>query len=160
MGVFTYESEIVTAIPPAKMFKACILDGDTLIPKIVPQVFKSVEYLEGNGEPGSIRKVTFAQGNQFNYMKQKVEALDKEKFEYIYSVIEGDSPMNMLDKITYEIKLEASPGGGSICKTSSKYYTIGDIELKEEAIKAGKEKASGVLFNSIEAYLVANPNAY
>ncbi|KAB2040185.1 hypothetical protein ES319_D02G064600v1 [Gossypium barbadense] len=144
MGVFTYESEIVTAIPPAKMFKACILDGDTLIPKIVPQVFNSVEYLEGNGEPGSIRKVTFAQGNQFNYMKQKVEALNTEKFEYIYS----------------EIKLEDSPGGGSICKTSSKYYTIGDIELKEEAIKAGKEKASGVLFKSIEAYLVANPNAY
>ncbi|KAK8365538.1 hypothetical protein V6Z12_A02G061800 [Gossypium hirsutum] len=128
MGVFTYQSEIVTAIPPAKMFKACILDGDTLIPKI----------------PGSIRKVTFAQGNQFNYMKQKVEALDKENFEYIYSVIEGDPLMNMLDKITYEIKLEASPGGGSICKTSSKYYTIGDIELKEEAIKAGKEKASEV----------------
>ncbi|KAG4210483.1 hypothetical protein ERO13_A02G051900v2 [Gossypium hirsutum] len=145
MGVFTYQSEIVTAIPPAKMFKACILDGDTLIPKIVPQVFKSVEYLEGNGEPGSIRKVTFAQGNQFNYMKQKVEALDKENFEYIYSVIEGNLLMNMLDKITYEIKLEASLGGGSICKTSSKYYTIGDIELKEEAIKAGKEKASGVV---------------
>ncbi|MBA0612571.1 hypothetical protein Godav_013164 [Gossypium davidsonii] len=175
MGVFTYESEVITSIPPPKMFKACILDGDTLIPKIVPQVFKSVEYIEGNGEPGSIRKVTFAQGkkdendvflgmydagNQFNYMKQKVEALDEEKFEYIYSVIEGDPLMNMLDKITYEIKLEASPGGGSMCKTSSKYYTIGDIELKEEAIKAGKEKASGVLFKAIEAYLLANPDAF
>ncbi|KAB2040182.1 hypothetical protein ES319_D02G064300v1 [Gossypium barbadense] len=141
MGGFTYESEVITSIPPPKMFKACILDGDNLIPKIVPQVFKSVEYIEGNGEPGSIRKVTFAQGNQFNYMKQKVEALDREKFEYIYS-------------------LEASPGGGSMCKTSSKYYTIGDIELKEEAIKAGKEKASGVLFKAIEAYLLANPDAF
>ncbi|WRX20382.1 hypothetical protein QQP08_012869 [Theobroma cacao] len=34
MGVFTYESEVVTTIPPAKMFKACILDGDKLIPKV------------------------------------------------------------------------------------------------------------------------------
>ncbi|KAK8308593.1 hypothetical protein V6Z11_D02G070100 [Gossypium hirsutum] len=135
MGVFTYESEIVTAIPPAKMFKACILDGDTLIPKIVPQVFKSVEYLEGNGEPGSIRKVTFAQGNQFNYMKQKVEALDTEKFEYIYSVIEGDPLMNMLDKITYEIKLEDSPGGGSICKTSRPLVTLSSRKRQSRQAK-------------------------
>ncbi|MBA0710649.1 hypothetical protein Golax_009922 [Gossypium laxum] len=55
--------------------------------------------------------------------------------------------MNMLDKTTYKIKLEASLGGGSICKSSSKYYNMGDIKLKEEAIKADKEKISGVFFN-------------
>ncbi|PPS08822.1 hypothetical protein GOBAR_AA11814 [Gossypium barbadense] len=63
-------------------------------------------------------------------MKQKVEAVDEETSLYIYSVIE-------------ETKLEASPNGGSICKTSSKYYTIGDFELKEEGIEIGKEKALG-----------------
>ncbi|MBA0612586.1 hypothetical protein Godav_013170 [Gossypium davidsonii] len=141
MGVFTHESEVITAIPPAKMFKACILDGDNLILKIVPRAFKSVEYIEGNGEPGSIKKVTFGEKSQFNYMKQNVEALDKENFVYIYSVIEGDALMNKLEKITYETKLEASPDGGSICKTTCMYYTIGDFELKEEGIKAGKEKA-------------------
>ena len=64
MGVFTYESEVVTSIPPAKMFKACILDGDKLIPKIVPHAYKSVEYIEGNGDqPGSnIKKITFGEG--------------------------------------------------------------------------------------------------
>ncbi|MBA0710650.1 hypothetical protein Goshw_025411 [Gossypium schwendimanii] len=31
-------------------------------------------------------------------MKQKVEALDKENFVYIYSVIEGDALMNKLEK--------------------------------------------------------------
>ncbi|MBA0612569.1 hypothetical protein Godav_013163 [Gossypium davidsonii] len=159
MGVFTYESEIVTAIPPAKMFKACILDGDTLIPQILPQAFKSVEYIEGNGEAGSIKKVTFGEGSQFKYMKQKVEAVDKDKFVYIYSVIEGDALMDKLEKITYETKLETSPDGGSVCKTTSKYYTIGEFELKEEGIKAGKEKALG-MFKAIEAYLLANPNAY
>ncbi|KAH1096547.1 hypothetical protein Gotri_014175 [Gossypium trilobum] len=159
MGVFTYESEIVTAIPPAKMFKACILDGDTLIPQILPQAFKSVEYIEGNGEAGSIKKVTFGEGSQFKYMKQKVEAVDKDKFVYIYSVIEGDALMDKLEKITYETKLETSPDGGSVCKTTSKYYTIGEFELKEEGIKAGKEKALG-MFKAIEAYLLANPNTY
>ncbi|MBA0827823.1 hypothetical protein Goarm_012569, partial [Gossypium armourianum] len=157
MGVFTYESEIVTAIPPAKLFKACILDGDTLIPQILPQAFKSVEYIEGNGEAGSIKKVTFGEGSQFKYMKQKVEAVDKDKFVYIYSVIEGDALMDKLEKITYETQLETSPDGGSVCKTTSKYYTIGEFELKEEGIKAGKEKALG-MFKAIEAYLLANPN--
>ncbi|MBA0710644.1 hypothetical protein Golax_009920 [Gossypium laxum] len=159
MGVFTYESEVITAIPPAKMFKACIVDGDTLIPKIVPQAFKTVEYIEGNGEPGSIKKVTFGEGSQFNYMKEKVEALDKDKLVYRYSVIERDALMNKLEKITYETKLEASPGGGSICKTSSKYYTIGDFEITEEGIKAGKEKALQI-FKVVEAYLLANPDQY
>ncbi|MBA0612581.1 hypothetical protein Godav_013168 [Gossypium davidsonii] len=64
MGVLTYESEVITAIPPAKMFKACILDGENLIPKILPQAFKSIEYIEGNGEPGSIKKVTFGEGKR------------------------------------------------------------------------------------------------
>ncbi|XP_022761240.1 major allergen Pru av 1-like [Durio zibethinus] len=159
MGVFSYESEVVTSIPPAKMFKACILDGDKLIPKVVPQAFKSVEYIEGNGEPGSIKKVTFGEGSQFNYVKQKIEALDKENFVYSYSIIEGDALMNTLEKITYETKLEPSAAGGSICKTTSKYYNIGDLQLKEEEIKAGKEKASG-MFKAIEAYLLANPEAY
>ncbi|OMO58380.1 hypothetical protein COLO4_03599 [Corchorus olitorius] len=158
MGVFTYETEIVTAIPPAKMFQSLVIEGDQLIPKIVPKAFKSVELIEGDGGPGSIKKITFGEGSQFNYIKHKVETLDKDNFTYCYSVIEGDALMNTLEKITYETKLLASPEGGSICKSTSKYYTIGDIEIKEEEIKAGKEKALG-LFKAIEAYLLANPDA-
>ncbi|XP_017632888.1 major strawberry allergen Fra a 1.06-like [Gossypium arboreum] len=159
MGVFTYKSVVITAILPAKMFKACIINGDTLIPKIVPQAFKSVEYIEGNGEASSIKKVTFGKGSQFKYMKQKVEAIDNENFVYIYNVVEGDALMNKLEKITYETKLKAFPDGGSVCRTTSKYYTIGDLELKEEGIKAGKDKALGI-FKAIEAYILENPNAY
>ncbi|KAJ0034188.1 hypothetical protein Pint_24430 [Pistacia integerrima] len=149
MGVFTYEMEVTTKIPPAKMFKAFVLDGDKLIPKTVPEAIKNVALIEGDGGPGS----------QFNYVKHKVEALDKENFSYSYSVIEGDALMKSLEKITYEIKIASSPDGGSICKSNSKYFTVGDFEIKEEQIKGGKEKASG-LFKAIEAYLLANPNAY
>ncbi|KAJ0092889.1 hypothetical protein Patl1_24967 [Pistacia atlantica] len=67
--------------------------------------------------------------------------------------------MKSLEKITYEIKIASSPDGGSICKSNSKYFTVGDFEIKEEQIKGGKEKASG-LFKAIEAYLLTNPNAY
>ncbi|GLT32553.1 hypothetical protein SLA2020_072130 [Shorea laevis] len=157
MGVFTYEMEVATAMPPAKMFKAFVLDADHLIPKIVPQAIKDVELVEGNGGPGSIKKITFGEGSQFKYVKHKIDGIDKENFTYSYSVIEGDALMN-LEKICYETKFVAAPDGGSICKSSSKYYTIGEIEIKEEDVKAGKEKALG-LFKAVEAYLFANPDA-
>ena len=92
-------------------------------------------------------------------MKSRIDGIDKEKFTYSYSVIEGDALMNTLEKIYHEIKFEASSDGGSICKSSSTYYTIGEIEIKEEEIKAGKEKALG-MFKAVEANLLANPNVY
>ncbi|KAK6254436.1 Bet v I/Major latex protein - like 10 [Theobroma cacao] len=109
MGVFTYEMEVATVIPPARMFQAFVLDSDNLIPKILPQAIKSVETLEGDGGAGTVK--------------------------------------------------QASPEGGSICKSSSTYYTIGDIEIKDEEIKSGKEKALG-MFKAVEAHLLANPDAY
>ncbi|KAJ9699693.1 hypothetical protein PVL29_005523 [Vitis rotundifolia] len=159
MGVITYENEITSSIPPTKMFKAFVLDGDKLIPKILPQAIKCVEIIEGDGGAGTIKKVTFGEGSQFNYVKHRVDGIDKENLAYGYSVIEGDALMGTLESISYEVKFAASPDGGSICKTTSKYHTKGEIDIKEDQIKAGKEKASG-MFKAIEAYLLANPNAY
>ncbi|XVF66168.1 hypothetical protein PTKIN_Ptkin10aG0013700 [Pterospermum kingtungense] len=159
MGVVTYEMEVSTSIPPSKMFKAFVLNADNLFPKVVPQAIKKVELLEGDGGPGSIKKITFGEDSQFKYMKHKVESIDKENFSYSYSVIEGDVLMNTLEKITYETKFAAAADGGSICKSSSKYYTLGDTEINEEQIKAGKEKASSI-HKAVEAYLLANPDLY
>lgn len=92
-------------------------------------------------------------------MKQRVDGVDKEKYTYKYTIIEGDVLMDVLESISYNIKIEPYENGGSICKNISTYHTKGDVQIKEEDIKAGKEKAIG-LFKAIEAYLLANPNAY
>ncbi|TQE10637.1 hypothetical protein C1H46_003750 [Malus baccata] len=113
MGVFTYETEFSSAILAPRLFKAFILDGDNLIPKIAPQAIKSTEIVEGDGGVETIKKITFGEGSQY----------------------------------------------GSIIKTTSHCHTKGSVEIKEEHVKAGKEKASG-LFKLLETYLVANPNAY
>jgi hypothetical protein len=39
-----------------------VLEADTLIPKLVPQAVKSIETIKGNGGPGTIKKLTFAEG--------------------------------------------------------------------------------------------------
>ncbi|KAA8527410.1 hypothetical protein F0562_034875 [Nyssa sinensis] len=136
MGVITFDMEITCSIPPAKMFKAFVLDADNLIPKILPQAI-----------------------NHLKCVKHRVDVIDKENFRYHYSIIEGDALMGILESISYEIKIEATADGGSICKNTSKYHTKGDGHITEEHIKSGKEKASG-MFKAVEAYLLANPHAY
>ena len=74
-------------------------------------------------------------------------------------MIEGDALSDILEKISYQTKIVASPDGGSILKSTSKYHTKGDHEIKEEQVKAGKEKASG-LFKAVEGYLLAHPDLY
>ncbi|XP_059632773.1 major allergen Pru ar 1-like [Cornus florida] len=159
MGVISYDMEITTTIPPAKMFKAFVLDADNLIPKILPQAIKSVEIVQGDGGPGTVKVITFGEGSQFKSVKHRVDGIDKDNFTYNYSIIEGDALMGILESICYETKIVASPDGGSICKSSSKYHTKGDAQISEDQIKSGKEKASG-MFKAVEAYLLANPDAY
>ncbi|XP_050216141.1 major strawberry allergen Fra a 1.05-like [Mercurialis annua] len=155
MGVVSYEMVVSSSIPAAKLYKALILEGDTLIPKILPQAVKSVQILEGDGGPGTIKLVTFGEGSQFKNAKHKVDAMDKDKLIFNHSVIEGDMLANVIEKISYETKFEQSSDGGCICKESSKYYTIGNFELTQDQLKAGKEKALGI-FKAIEAYLLVN----
>ena len=67
MGVFTYEHETTSTISPARIFKAFILDADNVIAKVAPHAVKHVEILEGNGGPGTIKKITFGEGKLTNF---------------------------------------------------------------------------------------------
>ncbi|KAJ9154563.1 hypothetical protein P3X46_027883 [Hevea brasiliensis] len=159
MGVVTLEKEITVAIPPAKTFKVFVLESDTAIPSILPQAVKTVEIIEGNGGPGTIKKITFGEGGDFKYMKSKVEVVDKDTLTHCYSVIGGDPWSDLLEKISYENKIVASPDGGSIIKCTSKFFPKGNAELDKEKAKARAEK-TWQIFKTVEAYLLANPDAY
>ena len=98
-------------------------------------------------------------GSEFKYMKHKIDVLDEATMTYSYTLIEGDLLMDKLEKVTYETKMEASEDGGTKGKNGSTYYTKPGVEIKEEEIKAGKEKAAGLL-KAVEAYLLANPEIY
>jgi hypothetical protein len=62
MGVFTFEQETISTVAPAKLYKAVVHDADDIIVKAVAQI-KSVEIVEGNGGPGTIKKLNFVEGN-------------------------------------------------------------------------------------------------
>ncbi|CAI9118848.1 OLC1v1020475C1 [Oldenlandia corymbosa var. corymbosa] len=158
MGAFTHDHEVTSSIPPARLFNAFIVNGDTLIPQVLPQAIKSVEILQGDGGAGTIKVVSFGEGSQFKSVKQHVDALDKENHVYKYSVIEGDALQGAVEKVSYEVQILPS-GEGSVCKTKSTYYPKGDAQINEEEIKAGKDKA-GLVFKAVEAYLIAHPEVY
>ncbi|KAL5065480.1 hypothetical protein RYX36_027217 [Vicia faba] len=91
MGVFTYENDTTSTVPPAKLFKAVVHDADVIVPKIVDSI-KTVEIVEGNGGPGTVKKITFVEGGQTLYVLHKIEAIDDAKFEYKGVETRGDRP--------------------------------------------------------------------
>ncbi|CAN4088576.1 unnamed protein product [Withania somnifera] len=143
MAVTTFTEEHTSPLPPKRIFKASIVDSHNLIPKLMPQAIKSID----------------VQGSNFKSIKYRVDELNEETYTYKYTLIEGDGLVDNLEKITYDVKFEQSADGGSISKVISAYYTAGDFKLKEEEIKAGKEKVLA-MFKAVEAYLLQNPEAY
>ncbi|XP_030444310.2 major allergen Pru ar 1-like [Syzygium oleosum] len=156
MGVFTFTNEYTSPIPSAKLFKAMVVDSHNLIPKLMPQAIKSIDIIQGDGGAGTIKQINFIEGGQLSSMKNRVDELNLETFTYKYTMIDLKEKF---ESIVYEVKFEPTPEGGSKNKMTSMYYTKGDVELKEEDVKAGKERAFG-MYKVAEAYLLQNPNAY
>lgn len=64
--------------------------------------------------------------------------------------------MENLESISYEIKFETSPEGGSKVTTVTKYYPKPGAEINKEKIKEDREKLKG-MYKAVEGYLLANP---
>ncbi|GFQ05718.1 pathogenesis-related protein sth-2 [Phtheirospermum japonicum] len=159
MVVTSVTQEFIGPVAPARLFKALILNSNDLIPKLVPQFIKSIDLLQGDGGAGSIEQVNFTESSHFKYVKHRINELDKENYVCKYTAIEGDSLGDKLESIDYEIKFEPSDNGGCVCTMTSKYRAIGEHEVQEEEIKAGKESAMGI-YKIVETYLLENPNVY
>ncbi|KAI9193794.1 hypothetical protein LWI28_000231 [Acer negundo] len=160
MGSSTFTEEFTSPVPAGKLFKALVLDSDNLLPKIMPQAFKSVETIEGNGGPGTIKKMNFTEGTEFKYLKSRVDALDKERMTYAYTIIEGGAfPPDKVESISYEVKLEATTDGGCKGTNVSKYNVKPGAKIAEEQHKEAEAKSMAI-FKAVEAYILANPAAY
>nr|GLL31984.1 MLP-like protein 423 [Ipomoea trifida]GMD13391.1 MLP-like protein 423 [Ipomoea batatas]GMD19563.1 MLP-like protein 423 [Ipomoea batatas]GMD21206.1 MLP-like protein 423 [Ipomoea batatas] len=76
----------------ADKFWHSIRDSNTLFPKIFPEVYKTIEVLEGDGKAiGSIRLIKYGEGAPLlTFAKEKIDAVDDEKKTVSYHVLEGD----------------------------------------------------------------------
>ncbi|XP_054790820.1 class 10 plant pathogenesis-related protein 2A-like [Prosopis cineraria] len=155
MGVFTYEHEHTSTLPPAKLYKAFTKDSDELIPKAVEPV-QSIENVEGTGGPGTVKKLTIVEGGKTHHVLHKVEEVDEASYVYNYSIVEAGDLPETVEKISVNTKLVEGPNGGTVVKICVKYITKGDAAPSDEELKTGKGKGDA-LFKAIEAYLLAHP---
>ncbi|GLT32559.1 hypothetical protein SLA2020_072180 [Shorea laevis] len=159
MGLTRITQTFKTQVTPARMFNALILDSHNLCPKLMFSSIKSIEFIHGDGEVGSTKQINFTEASPFKYVKHRIDELDKEKFFCKYTLIEGDALTDKLESITYEVSFEGYGYGGCICKMTSEYKAKEGIEIREEDIELGKDRAIG-MYEVIEAYLMAHPHAY
>ncbi|KAL3505675.1 hypothetical protein ACH5RR_031057 [Cinchona calisaya] len=159
MGIIKISKSFKTKVTPDRMFKALILDSHNLCPQLMFSSIKSIEYLQGDGDVGSIKQMNFTEASPFRYVKHRIDALDKEHYMVKFTVIEGDVLMDKLEWIANEVKFESYGYGGCVCKITSEYKTKENVEIKEEDIELGKDRAVG-MYEVVEAYLVAHPRAY
>ncbi|KAK7363527.1 hypothetical protein VNO77_05673 [Canavalia gladiata] len=156
MGVFSFEDEHISSVAPAKLYKALAKDSDTIIPKVV-EAIQSIEIVEGNGGPGTIKKLTVVEGGKSSYVLHKVEAIDEANLGYNYSLVGGTGLEEVLEKVCFETKVLPGPDGGSLGKVTVKYHTKGDAALSEELRETTKAKGTA-LFKAVECYVLANPD--
>ncbi|CAN0855628.1 Major allergen Pru ar 1 [Linum grandiflorum] len=159
MGVHTYSEDSVSAVAPSRLYKALIGDSQNLIPKLLPQLVKSIALLEGDGGVGSIRLIAFQDGLPMKNVKTRIDAMDDEKMSYTYSLVEGDQLNEKIESISYEVEFAPGPEGGSIGKMKANYVTKGDEPPTEEEIKIGKQTSMS-MYKVVEEYLQQNPDAY
>ncbi|CAL1397320.1 unnamed protein product [Linum trigynum] len=159
MGVHVYAEENTSPVAPSRLFKALIGDSETLMPKLLPQVVKSISLLEGDGGVGSIRLLTFQEEVPSKNVKTRVDATDAEKLTHKYTLLEGDLLNEKMESISYELEFAPGPDGGTIGKIKATYVTKGDEPPTEEDRKKGKE-ISLAMFKVVEGYLQQNPDAY
>ncbi|KAD4888258.1 hypothetical protein E3N88_20331 [Mikania micrantha] len=157
MSIITLEVEVPSQFSAERVFKA-FSDFDIIAPKVNPQVFKSIETVEGNGDVGTIKIFNFGDGVPFKSAKYKVDTLDASNHNYSYSFIEGDNLMGIMDTINYHVKVVPCDGG-CVFKQTVTYNCKGDEKPSEEFIKKEKELYENT-YKAIESYAAAHPETY
>ncbi|XP_077217377.1 MLP-like protein 423 [Tasmannia lanceolata] len=134
----------------ADKFWGGIRDSATLFPEIFPELYKSIEILEGDGKSvGSIRLIKYQEGIPLiTFSKEKILTADEENKSVSYTVIDGDLVTYYKD---FKANLQVVPkGDGAIVKWSLEFVKatddVPDPNLMQEfAVKS---------FNDLDAYLL------
>lgn len=62
MAVTTLHHTFKTQVAPARMFRALILDSHNICPKLMFSSVKNIEFIQGDGEVGTIKQINFTEG--------------------------------------------------------------------------------------------------
>ncbi|KAL3675264.1 hypothetical protein R1sor_025212 [Riccia sorocarpa] len=150
----TTKQEIELDVAAAVVWKS-LKDQHTIFPKIAPQVFSSIEHVEGpDGVPGSVRKITFGPiAPPGSYVKEKILAIDMEKYSVTSEEIEGGHLNQGFNKWVHNINvLPVSDSKSKLVLTTEYEYSDSKASENSKVLETTKEGLTQ-LFKGFEGYL-------
>ncbi|KAL3675265.1 hypothetical protein R1sor_025213 [Riccia sorocarpa] len=153
MPTLTQEIELDVA---AAVVWNSLKDQHTLFPKIAPQVFSSIEHVEGpeDGVPGSVRKISFGSiAPPGSYVKEKILAIDMEKHTVTSEEIEGGHLQQGFSKWVHTLTVVPVNDTRSKLLLNTEYeFTDSKAASNGEVLERTKEGMTQ-LFKAFEGYL-------
>ncbi|OWM88122.1 hypothetical protein CDL15_Pgr016695 [Punica granatum] len=161
METICFYEEFLVPVPRDRLFRAAVIDGDNLTPKLLPHVFKSMDTIDGDGGPGTIKRTVFNEESGLRTGDQlyRIDVLDSENFIYRITLIEGSSLFERVESVVYEVTYADLGNNNCVVRVATEYHPKRGLTLKEEDIMARKTTTIG-FYKIMVAYLMANPDAY
>ncbi|XP_073147924.1 major pollen allergen Car b 1-like [Henckelia pumila] len=155
MTIVEFSEELkVLNVTPKRMFKAMVIDGHNLLPKIIPHMFKSIDVVQGEGgTSGCVRRISFPDGSQ---LTDKFKDVDTEKLMLKVDVFDWPMFGEKLETIQTEKMFQESGDGGSIIKWKTQLQLKpGYTHVSDEEINSLKQLSISFITET-QAYLVAH----
>eukprot|EP00246_Nothoceros_aenigmaticus_P017538 TRINITY_DN865_c0_g1_i2.p1 TRINITY_DN865_c0_g1~~TRINITY_DN865_c0_g1_i2.p1 ORF type:complete len:159 (+),score=34.37 TRINITY_DN865_c0_g1_i2:125-601(+) len=150
--------EVEVSVPPIRLWKT-VVDLPKLAPKIMPDLFLSIETLCGDGGVGTVRELKlrdpFTGATRIN--REVIDVVDEKSHTLKYHVEEGDVKKHYS---VYNLTVTIVPAGADSAKSkvhySTEYEAAGDVT----EYNAEHRKGFTALAKALEAHLHANSSEY
>ncbi|KAG6541171.1 hypothetical protein Mapa_017468 [Marchantia paleacea] len=148
----TFDHEVELEVSAATMW-AAMKDQNTIFPKIMPQAVSSIEIVEGEGGPGSVRVVKFGpMVPEGGFVKERIVSLDIEGFSVVSEEVEGGHLVQFgFTKWVQTLKLIPTGDNTSKLLISAEFEGGSD----ESVAKSGEITKQGLTntFKALEQYV-------
>ncbi|OWM88126.1 hypothetical protein CDL15_Pgr016699 [Punica granatum] len=150
--------EFVIPVSRDRVFKAVVIDGHNLLPKLLSNVIKSVKLTKGDGGPGTISRTIFKSGREDVY---RVDVIDPENYVLKATLIEGSIWMKerKVESLVYEVRYIASGPNKCIIQIATEFHPKEGITLEEGDFERAK-RGNLIFYQTVVGYLIENPDAY
>ncbi|XP_077250744.1 pathogenesis-related protein 1-like [Tasmannia lanceolata] len=156
MGEIGLSFEMKCMVSATRMFQASVIDSHNFMPKFFSRVIKSGEIIGGNGGVGSVKHFKCTEVAPFTHVKERVDLLDKDNFEFRYTVIKGaDIGTKLISSVTH-LKFEHCGETECLVKVSVKLHPMHGVKYTEEEIQL---KILG-MYKIVEGHLLSKPEIY
>lgn len=152
------EVEVPSSLPAFKLYKV-YLDFDDIAPKIEPQTYKTINIIQGTGDVGSIKGITYGDGVPITSSWHTVDSIDPSNFSFSWTIFDGDALMGVIDTATHHMKFIPSSDGGCVYKHMVLFRSKPGVTLPVNLVKLTQEAFKNT-FKTIESYAKAHLDDY